>query len=150
MKGAYFRANAGACVIDGRGRVLALRRRGPAESAWQMPQGGIKRGEAPDEAALRELREEAGLRRGSVTLLAEHPEWLVYELPTEYRNRKVGWGQAQKWFLFRARADARVVPDGVEFDAFAWLPVAELMKRVVPFRRAVYRRVLRFARARAR
>jgi putative (di)nucleoside polyphosphate hydrolase len=138
---AFFRANAGACVTDGSGRVLALRRRGVADAAWQMPQGGIDGGETPRVAVLRELEEETGLRASDVDIVAEFPEWLVYKLPVEYRRAKVGWGQAQKWFLLRAKAGAIVKPDGKEFDAFEWLTPAELMSRVVAFRRPVYARL---------
>ncbi|WP_245520607.1 RNA pyrophosphohydrolase, partial [Mesorhizobium sp. M1C.F.Ca.ET.144.01.1.1] len=46
---------------------------------WQMPQGGIDKGEEPIEAAGRELYEETGMR--GVTLLAEAPHWINYDLP---------------------------------------------------------------------
>lgn len=141
MADAFFRANVGACVIDGAGRVLALRRRGVTGQAWQMPQGGIDEDESPREAVLRELREETGLKPADVELVAEHGQWLAYELPPQFRRRKTGWGQAQKWFLLRARAGARVKPDGEEFDAFEWLPPAQLLSRVIAFRRPVYERV---------
>ena len=141
MSAAFFRANVGACVTDGKGRVLALRRRGVSEAAWQMPQGGIDDGETPREAVQRELEEETGLRASEVDVVAEFPEWLVYELPSEYRRPKVGWGQAQKWFLLRASAGVSVKPDGKEFDAFEWLSPDELLSRVVAFRQPVYQRL---------
>lgn len=143
MGGAFFRANVGACVVDAAGRVLALRRKGVNEQAWQMPQGGIDDDESPRDAVLRELREETGLRPADVEIVAELPQWLVYELPPEYRRPKIGWGQAQKWFIFRAQAHAHVRPDDDEFDAFDWLPAPELLARVIAFRRPVYEAVLR-------
>lgn len=142
MSDAFFRASVGACVTDSKGHVLALRRRGVADSAWQMPQGGIDQGESAREAVLRELEEETGLHAGDVTIVAEFPEWLVYELPLEYRRPKVGWGQAQKWFLLRANEGATVKPDGREFDAFEWVMPKDLMPRVIEFRRPVYRKLL--------
>lgn len=144
MSDAFFRANVGTCVIDREGRVLALKRRGVTDDAWQMPQGGIDADETPRQAALRELGEETGLRPRDVELLAEHPDWLVYELPLEYRRPKVGWGQAQKWFLLRVRANAVVRPDGNEFDDYAWMTPTELMPHVVAFRRPVYDRVFAY------
>ncbi len=141
MTTAFFRASAGACVVDANGSVLALRRRGAPDGAWQMPQGGIESGETPREAVLRELYEEAGLTEADVTVEDELPQWLVYELPVAYRNTKVGWGQAQTWLRLRVHAGAAVRPDGLEFDAFEWLAPAELMQRAVAFRRPVYERV---------
>ena len=50
-------------------------------AAWQMPQGGIDRGEAPRDAALRELVEETGIPAEAVEVVAETPDWITYDLP---------------------------------------------------------------------
>jgi putative (di)nucleoside polyphosphate hydrolase len=121
--------------------VLALKRRGVADIAWQMPQGGSDATETPREAVL---REETGLRPADVELLAQYPDWLVHERPIEYRKPKVGWGQANKWFPLRARPDAIVQPDGQAFDDDAWLKPADRLLRVVAFRRPVHDRVLAY------
>jgi putative (di)nucleoside polyphosphate hydrolase len=139
---AFFRANVGACIIDERGRVLALRRKGVPEIVWQMPQGGIETGEEPHQAVLREVKEETGLTQNDVEIVAEYPDWLVYELPRQYRNEKVGWGQAQRWFLLRARAGVTIRPDNVEVEAAAFLAPEDLLKSAVAFRLPTYRRVL--------
>ena len=124
-------------------RVLALERN-DVPGAWQFPQGGIEDGEEPIDAARRELREETGLGPDDVELVGEHPEWIVYELPAEVRTGKVGRGQAQRWFTFRARsADVVPTPDGREFTAWDWVDPAWLVDHVVEFRRPGYRRVLR-------
>jgi putative (di)nucleoside polyphosphate hydrolase len=141
MSDAFFRANVGACVTDDLGRVLALKRKGVPESAWQMPQGGIEEGETPHDAVVRELQEETGLRARDFELVTERPGWLVYELPLEFRRPKVGWGQAQRWFLLRMRPGATIRADGEEFEAFEWLHPAELLSRAIAFRRPVYEQV---------
>jgi putative (di)nucleoside polyphosphate hydrolase len=117
---------------------------------WQMPQGGIDKGEEPYPAALRELYEETGMRR--VSLVAEAPGWFTYDLPRElvglafkgkYR------GQTQKWFALRFEGDESEIainppPGGheAEFDAWAWKPMAELPDLIVPFKRDLYVQVV--------
>ncbi|MBS3649863.1 RNA pyrophosphohydrolase [Pseudaminobacter sp. 19-2017] len=113
---------------------------------WQMPQGGIDEGEDPYPAALRELYEETGIR--SVSLLAEAPYWIKYDLPEhlvgvafkgKYR------GQTQKWFALRFEGDDGEVqinppPGGhePEFEEWAWRPMEELPDLIVPFKRHTY------------
>jgi 8-oxo-dGTP diphosphatase len=65
-----------AAVIAHRGRVLMVRRRAAeGQLSWQFPAGEIEPGETPEEAAVRETREETGLEVTAVTLLGErvHP-----------------------------------------------------------------------------
>ena len=116
---------------------------------WQMPQGGIDAGENAQEAALRELVEETGMR--SVTLLAESPGWYSYDLPEPLRPRAWGGryrGQRQKWFAVRfwgPEGEIAIERAGhaIEFDAWRWAEASELVALVVPFKRAVYTQVLR-------
>ena len=118
--------------------------------AWQMPQGGIDPGEEPWPAALRELREETSIR--SVERLGESAEWLTYDIPRDIVGQ--AWkgqyrGQTQKWFAVRftgAESEIDVVhPDGAheaEFSAWRWEPLQNVPDLVVPFKRAVYERVV--------
>ncbi len=117
---------------------------------WQMPQGGIDPGEQPIEAAYRELREETNV--SSVSLLAEAPDWLSYDLPREIGRE--AWrgkyrGQSQKWFAFRFEGDESEIdiqsPGGhkPEFDAWRWVPLEETPELIIPFKREVYRKVAR-------
>ncbi len=119
--------------------------------AWQMPQGGIDPGEDPWAAAQRELREETNIR--SVEPIAEIAQWLRYDIPREIVGQ--AWkgkyrGQTQKWFAVRfTGADSEIDvenPGGAhepEFSAWRWEPMQNVPELVVPFKRAVYDRVVR-------
>jgi putative (di)nucleoside polyphosphate hydrolase len=119
--------------------------------AWQMPQGGIDKGEEPWPAALRELHEETNIR--SVERLGEIADWLQYDIPREIAGQ--AWkgkyrGQTQKWFAMRFTGDEREIdlahPAGShdpEFSAWRWEPIQNIPSLVVPFKRAVYERVVR-------
>ena len=123
---------------------------------WQMPQGGIDEGEDPAQAALRELYEETGIR--SVEIDRREPA-LVHLRPAPELALKA-WGgryrgQKQKWFaaaLRRRRGrDRRHAAAGasIEFDAWRWADMGELVGLIVPFKRGVYEQVVQdFARAR--
>ena len=143
MKSEFFRANVGAIITRRDGAALALRRADVAQDAWQCPQGGIHRGEEPEAALQRELREEMGLAPDDYRIVATLAEWLAYELPPEYRSNKVGRGQVQKWYHCVLCSDeANITVDGIEFDAMTWLTPEELVNRAVSFRRRIYRRVV--------
>lgn len=117
---------------------------------WQMPQGGVDRGEDPYAAALRELYEETSVR--SISLIAEAPEWLFYDLPPELVGKAWGGryrGQKQKWFAVRFEGKDDEIniaePGGgkhkPEFIRWKWERLERLPETIVPFKRKVYRQV---------
>jgi putative (di)nucleoside polyphosphate hydrolase len=143
MKHAFFRAGVGAVVLDVERRILVLKRLGVVANAWQLPQGGIRAGEQPLDALYREVREETGLDRLDVEVIRATPDWWVYELPLEYRTAKVGWGQAQRWFLCRLlAAPAAVRPDQSEVTDAEWVTADQLLARAASFRLPTYRRLI--------
>ena len=157
MKSLPFRPCVGIMLVNASNHVFIgrrLREAGPEhvsdDHAWQMPQGGIDEGEAPLQAALRELQEETNVT--SVSLIAEAPDWLTYELPQDVA--KQAWkgryrGQTQKWFAFRFEGDESEIdilnPAGAphpEFEAWRWEHPARLPALVIPFKRQVYEQVV--------
>lgn len=146
--GLPYRAGAGVVLVNAEGLVFAGRRI-DSPAAWQMPQGGIDKGETPRDAALRELVEETGVAADLVTVEAETSDWVAYDLPPELLGKV--WkgkycGQKQKWFLLRfhgtddqVRLDA---DDHQEFSEWCWLPADEVVEQIVPFKRPVYEQVI--------
>lgn len=141
-RGQYFRASAGLVIINRAGLVLALERARIA-GAWQLPQGGLEKGEEPQQAALREATEETGIRPDDLVLVDTYPEPLAYELPEEFRSEKTGRGQTGYWFLFRFVGDEKSidVAGGGEFDRWTWMPLSDLAAQAASFRRPIYRKL---------
>lgn len=146
-----YRPNVGAVLFNAAGLILVARRADMpnaegAPGGWQLPQGGMDAGEDPAVAVFRELEEEIGTAKAEI--LAEHPEWLNYDLPPELIGKALGGkyrGQTQKWFALRflgVDADIRLDLDPhPEFDAWRWARLAELPGMAVPFKRAIYDRL---------
>ncbi|MDF2603416.1 RNA pyrophosphohydrolase [Sphingomonas sp.] len=144
-----YRPCVGVMLLNGSGKVFVGQRLDTTLEAWQMPQGGIDPGEQPLETALRELGEETGIRPEHVSLIAEAPQEFRYDLPPELIGKV--WkgryrGQVQRWFLFRflgSDNDIRIDTQHPEFRAWKWADPADLPTIIVPFKRTLYREVLR-------
>lgn len=143
-----YRPCVGIVLLNDKGEVFVGRRNDiGGEQAWQMPQGGVDSGETPEAAALRELREETGVR--SVRVLAETREWLTYDYPPELQSRsfvKRFKGQRQKWFAMRFDGPESEIDLGwrhAEFDAWEWRAMEDLPELIVAFKRPVYEAVVR-------
>ena len=154
-----YRDCVGVAVFNNAGEVLIGQRR-PAndpedtsevDAPWQMPQGGIDKGEDPLRAALRELHEETNIT--SVSLLAEAPEWIHYDLPDEALGVALGGkyrGQRQRWFAFAFTGAEREIdvltPGGgkfnAEFDAWRWEKLSRTPALIVPFKKEAYEKIV--------
>jgi putative (di)nucleoside polyphosphate hydrolase len=140
-----YRPCVGIMLINAQGLVFTAQRIDQQVEAWQMPQGGIDVGEDPLEAAMRELEEEIGTNRAS--LLAEHPEWLSYDLPGHLLGKV--WkgkyrGQTMKWFAMRFDGtdnDIKLETEVPEFNTWRWQDMAALPDMIVPFKRDLYTRL---------
>lgn len=143
-----YRRNVGVMLVNADGHAFVGQRLDSEVAAWQMPQGGIDKGETPRDAALRELEEETGVSPDLVTVESESAGWVAYDLPHDIVPRI--WkgryrGQEQKWFLMRFHGEdsqINIEVDHQEFSEWRWLPVGELVANIVPFKRGVYEQVL--------
>lgn len=154
-----YRDCVGVAVFNADGRVF-IGRRMPANdpedtsetsAPWQMPQGGIDRGEKPIDAAWRELYEETSIR--SAELITEIDDWIYYDLPDEALGIALKGkyrGQRQRWFAFRFTGDETEInvtaPGGgahpAEFDKWRWEELEKLPDLIVPFKRDAYLQVV--------
>lgn len=85
-----FAVTAGAIIIDDQGRVLLLKHRFRPGSGWGMPGGFLEKGEQPEAAVRRELREEAGLEIEKVQLVLVRTFKKPRQLEIVFRCRPVG------------------------------------------------------------
>lgn len=144
-----YRRGVGVMLLNFEGQVWVGRRIDYTDEAWQMPQGGMNKGEAPWDTALRELEEETGIPPHLVERIAECPDRLKYDLPPELRRSlwKGKWkGQLQDWYLCRFLGDDRdvnIATKHPEFNDWKWVEPALLPELIVPFKRDLYRDLLR-------
>ena len=143
-----YRRGVGVMLLNDDSKVFVGARIDNTDEAWQMPQGGIDKGEEPWATALRELEEETGIAPHLVKRVAECPERLKYDLPEELRGKLWGgkWkGQDQDWYLARflgSDSDINIATPHPEFREWKWIEPQQLPELIVPFKRDLYRQLL--------
>ena len=142
-----FRPNVGIILLNQKNQVFWGKR--IRTHSWQFPQGGIDRGESPEQAMYRELHEEVGLQPEHVRIVARTRDWLRYEVPSTWVKRE--WrgsykGQKQIWYLLRmVGRDSDVslrASEHPEFDAWRWSDYWVPLEDVIEFKRGVYESAL--------
>jgi putative (di)nucleoside polyphosphate hydrolase len=142
-----FRPNVGIILLNQKNQVFWGKR--IRTHSWQFPQGGIDRGENPEQAMYRELHEEVGLRPEHVRIVARTRDWLRYEVPDRFIKREARGhyrGQKQIWYLLQLMGrdwDLNLrATDHPEFDAWRWNDYWVPLELVVEFKRGVYQMAL--------
>ncbi len=142
-----FRPNVGIILLNQKNQVFWGKR--IRTHSWQFPQGGIDRGETPEQAMFRELHEEVGLMPNHVRVVARTRDWLRYEVPDRYIRRDARGhykGQKQIWYLLQLMGhdwDLNLrATDHPEFDAWRWNDYWVPLDVVVEFKRGVYEMAL--------
>jgi putative (di)nucleoside polyphosphate hydrolase len=144
-----YRSNVAAVMVNAAGSLLICERT-HIPGAWQFPQGGVDLGESPEEALLREVREEVGLAPEHYEVIDQRAGYR-YLYPMDVRGKKLrkhgSHGQEQTYFLCQLKPGAPAVDVNQkpqEFRAYRWIPPEEFDLDWLPaFKRDVYREVLR-------
>ena len=143
LKSLPLRNGVGIVVLNKKNKVFVARRIDNPKNFWQMPQGGVDKGEDFLSAAFRELEEETSIK--DVELITEIEGTTIYELPKNLLG--VIWkgkykGQRQKWFLMRYLGkdnDINIKTDNPEFLDWKWIDLNEITEVVVDFKLHVYK-----------
>ncbi len=138
-----YRPNVASVIINKDNKILWAKR--VDEDNWQFPQGGIQKGETPEQAMYREVYEEVGLKKNSFEILGRSADWLKYDVPERFV--KTYWqgrykGQKQIWFLLKFIGSDDLINlnlhDSPEFDDWKWENFWHPLQDVVDFKKEVY------------
>ena len=142
-----YRRGVGMMIINKKKEIFLGQRFDKDKSAWQMPQGGIDRGEKELAALKREMVEETGIRK-DYKILIKSNKYFYYKLP-KYLQKRL-WkgrfvGQKQKWFLleyFGEDKDIHIQTEKPEFKNWNWASKEKMLKLIVPFKRKLYKEIV--------
>jgi len=136
------RSGVGIVVLNKNNKVFVAKRIDNQKNFWQMPQGGVDRGEDYLTAAYRELEEETSIK--NINLIKELDGLISYELPKNLLG--VIWngkykGQKQKWFIVRflgQDSEINIKTKNPEFCEWKWIDLENITDLVVDFKLHVY------------
>jgi putative (di)nucleoside polyphosphate hydrolase len=139
------RSGVGIVVLNKKNEVFVAKRIDNQKNFWQMPQGGVDKGEDYLTAAYRELEEETSIK--NVDLIKELDGLISYELPKNLLG--MIWkgkyrGQEQKWFVMRflgQDSEINIKTKNPEFCEWRWIDLKNITDLVVDFKLHVYENV---------
>ena len=141
------RIGVGIIVLNHENKIFVGKRKDNPVDKWQMPQGGVDKGEDFITAMKRELKEETSI--DNIKIIKEIDGWLEYELPKNLLG--IIWkgkfrGQKQKWFIVRftgTDSEINLETKYPEFIEWKWIEMDDLPKVIVNFKKKVYDELLK-------
>jgi len=141
------RDGVGIIVLNNDNKVFVGKRKDNPADNWQMPQGGLDKGENYLSAMRRELLEETSIK--NVKILEEIDEFFEYELPANLIG--IIWkgkfrGQKQKWFIVKFTGEEKEIDlrtKNQEFIDWKWISPDELPEVIVSFKKDLYLKLLK-------
>ena len=139
------RNGVGIVVLNKENKVFVAKRIDNQKNFWQMPQGGVDKGEDYLTAAYRELEEETSIK--NIDLIKELDGLTSYELPENLLG--IIWkgkyrGQEQRWFVVRFLGldkEINIKTKNPEFCEWKWIDLENITDLVVDFKLHVYKDV---------
>lgn len=118
------RVGAYAVLVDGQDRILLALLNESMRPAWTLPGGGVEADETPEQAAVREVREETGYDVELIRLLGED----VFNVSAEERLDGSKRALTSRRVVFEAQVVGGVLTDevGGTTERAAWIPLAEV------------------------
>jgi putative (di)nucleoside polyphosphate hydrolase len=140
------RIGVGAIVLNSENKIFVGKRADNPIDKWQMPQGGVDKGENFISAMKRELKEETSIQ--NIKILKQIDQWFEYELPKNLLG--IIWkgkfrGQKQKWFVVRFvgnESEINLKTKHPEFIEWKWIKLDDLTKVIVDFKKDVYKKLV--------
>jgi putative (di)nucleoside polyphosphate hydrolase len=137
-----FRSGVGIVVLNKNNKVFVAKRIDNQKNFWQMPQGGVHKGEDYLTAAYRELEEETSIK--NVDFVKELDGLISYELPKNLLG--IIWkgkykGQKQKWLVMKflgPDSEINIKTKNPEFCEWKWIDLENITDQVVDFKLHVY------------
>ena len=139
------RTGVGIILLNDENKIFVAKRIDNPKNLWQMPQGGVDKGEDLFKAALRELEEETSIK--NVKIMKEFDGLISYELPKNLLG--IIWkgkyrGQKLKWFVMKFLgndSEINIKTKNPEFCEWKWIELENITDLVVDFKLHVYKEV---------
>ena len=145
--GLPMRIGVGIVVLNNYNHVFVGKRKDNPRNNWQMPQGGVDKGEDFITAMRRELIEETSIT--NIKILKEINHMFEYELPKSLVGKI--WkgkfrGQRQRWFITRFLGNDNEINLDTrrpEFIDWKWIDPIKLPEVIVNFKKNLYIKLLK-------